>query len=216
MIAGALGPPKDSAVAPLTKLTSGPLGPMSKLRLPVDDLTVGTAVSTKSLSWLALPTFIPVSLTDRLTKVPTLVNEELTTLAAKVLAVNVSAAAGTVTSPRPVNVTPFILGLFTNCLAALAVPVNVAPTKVLAWTTLKELVPVSTVTFPVTFPTKLAVIVPAANPPSEFLATTLPIMLAELASTDHVCSVLPSKSLPVRYEPFLSLFVVLALTVISV
>ena len=44
---------------------------------------------------------------------------------------------------------------------------------------------------------KLAVIVPAENPPSEFLATTLPIMFDGVAATAQVVAEPPSKSEPV-------------------
>ena len=49
-IAGALGPPNDNAVAESTNDTSGPLGPVSKLSVPVLDLTVGLPESTNILS----------------------------------------------------------------------------------------------------------------------------------------------------------------------
>jgi len=68
---------------------------------------------------------------------------------------------------------------------------------------------------PVTLPTKLAVIVPAEKSPLLSLATTFPIMFEELASTDQVVATEPSKFAPVKYVPFVKIFVVLDLTVTS-
>ena len=59
---------------------------------------------------------------------------------------------------------------------------------------LNVLIPVEAVTLPVRSPIKVAVTVPAENPPSEFLATILPMTLDDVASTLHVVSELPLKS----------------------
>ena len=125
-----------------------------------------------------------------------------------VLPVSVSAAAGTVISLVPLKFTPLICLGVANCVAELALPVSVAPTNVLACTTLNVLVPELAVTLPVTLPTKFAEIVPAENPPSEFLATNLPTTFEGVASTLHVVSKLPSKSEPKMYVPLTNLFVV--------
>ena len=50
MMAGAPGPPRLKEVAESTKLTSGPLAPMSKFKRPVVDLIVGVLESTNNLS----------------------------------------------------------------------------------------------------------------------------------------------------------------------
>ena len=110
--------------------------------------------------------------------------------------VSVSAATVTVMSLVPLKFTPLICLGVANCVAELALPVSVAPINVLACTTLNVLVPDSAVTLPMTFPMRFAEIVPAENPPSEFLATILPIVFEDVASTLHVISVLPSKSDP--------------------
>ena len=71
MIAGAFGPPRLKEVAESTKLTSGPLVPISKFKRPVFDLIVGVAASTNSLRVLPLPTVTPVSATLNEFNVPT-------------------------------------------------------------------------------------------------------------------------------------------------
>jgi hypothetical protein len=120
----------------------------------------------------------------------------------------------TTISPVPLKGIPLILLAVANCDAVLAFPLSVAPINDAASTMLNLLVPEVAVTFPVKFPANVADIVPAENPPSLFLATTLPITFDGEASTAQVVSVDPSKSLPVMYVPFISLFVVEDLTVI--
>ena len=134
--------------------------------------------------------------TDRLVSVPTVFKFEFTTVLGSAVSVSVLADAGTVTSTVPSKGTPFIFLGVLNLVAVNALPVNCCPTKVLASITLNLLVPDAAVTLPVTSPTKSAVIVPAEKSPPLSLATTVPILLFGVASTDHVVAVLPSKSLP--------------------
>ena len=114
----------------------------------------------------------------------------------KVLPVSVAASAVTVILLVPLKFTPLICLAVANCVAEFAFPVSVAPTNVLACTTLNTLVPELIFTLPNTVPTRSAEIVPAENPPSEFLATNLPMTFEGEASTLHVTSALPSKSEP--------------------
>jgi hypothetical protein len=50
-------------------------------------------------------------------------------------------------------------------------------------------------------PVKAAVIVPAEKLPDESRATTLEAVLADVASTVHVCAAEPLKAVPVKYVP---------------
>ena len=175
IIAGAFGPPKDSAVAASTNDMSGPDIPMSKFKVPDVDLSVGVADSTKNFKVPADPIDIPVSATVNEFSVPRDTKLDCVTVEFSVLPVRVAAAAGTVIFVVPSKITPLICLGVANCVAELALPVKVAPTKTVATTVSKLLVPEAAVTLPVTLPTRSAVIVPAANPPELFLATTLPI-----------------------------------------
>ena len=86
-------------------------------------------------------------------------------------------------------------------MAENAFPDNVAPIKLLAVMTSKELVPDAAVTLPVKLPIRLAVMVLAEKPPSLFLATTLPMTLEGVASTAQVDGADPSKLSPSMYAP---------------
>ena len=147
-------------------------------------------------------------------RVPTEVKLDNKIFGAKVFPVKVAAAEVIVISRVPLKLTPLICLVFASCVAELAFPVSVDPTKIVARTSLNELKPEVAVTFPVSSPTNDAVINPAENPPLLFLATIFPIVFEGVASTDHVVAVVPSKLFPTMYEPLVNAFVVLDLIVI--
>ena len=96
----------------------------------------------------------------------------------------------------PSKSTPLIdLGVL-NLVAVLAFPDKEAPINWLAVTILNVLVPVVAVTLPCTFPIKSAETVPAEKSPALSLATIVPIVLLEVASTLHVTLDDPLKLLP--------------------
>jgi hypothetical protein len=148
---------------------------MSKFKIPDVDLSVGLADSTKNFRVPADPIDIPASATVNEFNVPTDTKLDCVTVEFSVLPVSVAAAEVTVISLVPLKFTSLIFLSVASRVAELALPVSVAPTKTVASTVSKLLVPEVAVTLPVTFPTRSAVITPAANPPELFLATTLPI-----------------------------------------
>jgi hypothetical protein len=120
------------------------------------------------------------------------------TLTANLVPVILAAAAGTVMSVVPSNNTPLIVLAVCNLVVEKAFPDSVAPTNSLASTLINLLVPDVAVTFPLTLPIRSAVMVPASKSPALSLATILPIILDELASTAHVVATEPLKLAPVR------------------
>jgi hypothetical protein len=102
--------------------------------------------------------------------VPTLVKLELTTVEFRVVPVRVPAADVTVIFPLPSKLVPLMVLAFCKTVAVAALPV---------------VEPEVPDTFPVTFPVRAAVIVPAAKFPDASLATRVLMVLIEALAVEQ-------------------------------
>ena len=102
-----------------------------------------------------------------------------------------------------------------NLTARSETPENVPPSIVSTTILLNVLVPVSAVTLPCTSPNRSELIIVAEKPPTEFLATTVPIIFSDSALIFHVVSNAPLNSDPMIKSPAFSGWLVEAEIVIS-
>ena len=161
------------------------------------DRIVGVNPSIKILRSLPSPTFSPGASISKNSSFPKFIRLEFTTLGARVSVVRVLAGTGRIILSVPSNNTVLIVGGFCNLVAVAEFPVNVDPLSVPPnEISENKLVPDRAVTFPVMFPIKSAVTIPAEKSPLESRATTFPILFSGVASTDQVSSNVPSHSEP--------------------
>ena len=191
----------DINVIVVGAIVTEPVNNFSFIALETSDSNVGVNPSILILRLLPSPTIIPGASTSSATSFPRLVKDESTILGAKVLPVSVSAGTGNVISTVPLKGTVLIKRVVSNLTARLETPENVPPSIVSTTILLNVLVPVTAVTLPCTSPNKSALTEVAEKPPTEFLATTVPIKFSELALMSHVVSNAPLNSDPTIKSP---------------